>query len=74
MAEQSDADWKKHDQVMAERKVLTPMSHHPSAGMPCFFKAPAMEVWSPFSSMNFSDTPSHRIFGHMHETLNIDKK
>jgi hypothetical protein len=23
---------------------------------------------------NFSDSPSHRIFGHMHETLNIDKK
>jgi hypothetical protein len=23
---------------------------------------------------NFSDFPSHRIFGHMHEALNIDKK
>jgi hypothetical protein len=23
---------------------------------------------------NFSDSPSHRIFGHMHEVLNIDKK
>jgi hypothetical protein len=23
---------------------------------------------------NFSDSPSHRIFGHMNETLNIDKK
>jgi hypothetical protein len=23
---------------------------------------------------NFSDYPSHRIFGHMHETLNINKK
>jgi hypothetical protein len=23
---------------------------------------------------NFSDSPSHRIFGHMHEALNIDKK
>jgi hypothetical protein len=22
---------------------------------------------------NFSDSPSHRIFGHMHEALNIDK-
>jgi hypothetical protein len=42
MAKQSDADWKKHDQVMAE--VLTPMSHHPSGGMPRCFKAPAMEA------------------------------
>jgi hypothetical protein len=23
---------------------------------------------------NFSDSPSHRIFGHMYEALNIDKK
>jgi hypothetical protein len=23
---------------------------------------------------NFSDSPSHRIFVHMHEALNIDKK
>jgi hypothetical protein len=23
---------------------------------------------------NFSDSPSHRIFRHMHEALNIDKK
>jgi hypothetical protein len=23
---------------------------------------------------NFSDSPLHRIFGHMHEALNIDKK
>jgi hypothetical protein len=23
---------------------------------------------------NFSDFPSHRIFGHMHEALSIDKK
>jgi hypothetical protein len=23
---------------------------------------------------NFSDSLSHRIFGHMHEVLNIDKK
>jgi hypothetical protein len=44
MAKQSDADWKKHDQVMAEQKVLTPMSHHPSGGMPRCFKAPAMEA------------------------------
>jgi hypothetical protein len=31
-----------------------------------------------FSSLkilqNFSDSPSHRIFEHMHESLNIDKK
>jgi hypothetical protein len=31
-----------------------------------------------FSSLeilqNFSDFPSHRIFGHTHEALNIDKK
>jgi hypothetical protein len=44
MAMESDADWKKHDQVMAEWKVLTPMSHHPSAGMPRFFKAPTLEA------------------------------
>jgi Icc-related predicted phosphoesterase len=23
---------------------------------------------------NFSDSPSHQIFGHIHEALNIDKK
>jgi hypothetical protein len=23
---------------------------------------------------NFLDSPSHQIFGHMHEALNIDKK
>jgi hypothetical protein len=36
------------------------------------------QTWALFSSQkilqNFSDSPSHRIFRHMHETLNIDKK
>jgi hypothetical protein len=46
VAEQSDAEPKKHDQVKAERKVPTAMSHHPSAGMPRFFnfKGTAMEA------------------------------
>jgi hypothetical protein len=34
--------------------------------------------WGRFSSQkilqNFSDSTSHRIFRHMHEALNIDKK
>jgi len=47
MAEQSDAEPKKHDQVKAERKVPTAMSHHPSAGMPPFKEAPAMAAWVP---------------------------
>jgi hypothetical protein len=29
---------------------------------------------SPEILQNFSDSPSHRIFGHMHKALNIDKK
>jgi hypothetical protein len=46
VAEQSDAEEpKKHDQVKAERKVPTAMSHHPSAGMPRFFEGTAMEAW-----------------------------
>ena len=46
MAEQSDPEPKKHDQVKAERKLPTAMSHHPSAGMPRFFnfKGTAMEA------------------------------
>ena len=46
MAEQSDAEPKKHDQVKAERKLPTAMRHHPSAGMPRFFnvKGTAMEA------------------------------
>jgi hypothetical protein len=27
-----------------------------------------------FSSKNFQDSPSYRIFGHMHGALNVDKK
>jgi hypothetical protein len=30
--------------------------------------------WPQKILQNFSDSPSHRIFGHMHEALNIDKK
>jgi hypothetical protein len=42
MAEQSDAEPNKHEQVKAERKAPTAISHQPSAGMPRFFKALAM--------------------------------
>jgi hypothetical protein len=45
MAEQSDAEPKKHDQVKAERKVPTAMSHHPSAGMPPFKALAGMVAW-----------------------------
>jgi hypothetical protein len=31
-------------------------------------------VWFQKILQNFSDSPSHRIFRHMHEALNIDKK
>jgi hypothetical protein len=35
-------------------------------------------IWALFSSQkflqNFPDFPSHRIFGHIYEGLNIDKK
>jgi hypothetical protein len=27
-----------------------------------------------FSSKNFQDSPSHRMFGHMHVALNVDEK
>jgi hypothetical protein len=41
-------------------------------------KSAIVKSWVRFSSKNFcksfQDFPSHRIFGRMHETLNVDKK
>jgi len=37
-----------------------------SLSMPC-------GVQNVMALQNFSDSPSHRIFRHMHEVLNIDK-
>jgi hypothetical protein len=43
-----------------------------------FTKTSGVSSWGLFSLQknlqNFSGSPSHRIFGHMHEALNIDKK
>ena len=36
----------------------------------CFFFGPCLVQKN---LQNFSDSPSHRIFRHMHEVLNIDK-
>jgi hypothetical protein len=47
VAEQNAREPKKQDQVMAERKAPTAMSHHPSAGTLSFVHAPAMAYYVP---------------------------